>query len=199
MNRFRVRTEDIPSKTGGWNSQRVVIMDILGIQNAEVGEYVRNYPTIYNTFCPFEKDGRWYALYSRDYTGTRIMTLPECEDIGGEDPCPFGFCPVDYYVPYQDNPTIAFVSGCIWGDDSSWKIQVLDISDCANGNIVRKNLIPSAEYRDGRLENQIFYDEYSRTIEYPTIQMYDMEENKDVSEQETSEPTCRDIRSPKEV
>jgi hypothetical protein len=30
-----------------------------------------------------------------------------------------------------------FVAGCIWGDDSSWKIEFLDLSEIANGVIKR--------------------------------------------------------------
>ncbi len=172
--RFRVKTENIENEPGTWCSQKVTVMDILA-KDCDVGEYVRNYPVLYNTFCPFEKDGRWYALYSKEYTATRVMTLPECEDIGGEEAHPVGFCPVDYYVPHQENPTVAFVSGCIWGDDTSWKIQVLDISDIANGNIVRKNVIPTAEYcGDSELKDVVTYWEDSGLIEFPMIGMYQM-------------------------
>ena len=65
-----------------------------------VGSYVRTYGAYgASTFCPFEQDGRWYALYSSDYTTTRLMPLPDCRDLGGELPSPGGFCPVEYYVP----------------------------------------------------------------------------------------------------
>lgn len=33
--------------------------------------------------------------------------------------------------------TFGFVCGCHWGDDSSWKIQYLDLSRAAEGIIVR--------------------------------------------------------------
>jgi hypothetical protein len=46
-------------------------------------------------------------LYSREYTATRIMALPSCQDIGGEEPDSWGFCPVDFYVPsYIDRETV---------------------------------------------------------------------------------------------
>ncbi len=85
-----------------------------------IGTYKRNYSAFYNTFFPFERDGVWYALYSRDYTCTRVMKLPECIDIGGEDPESCGFCPVDYFVPKVKDVYMpfGFVAGCVWGDDS---------------------------------------------------------------------------------
>jgi hypothetical protein len=32
---------------------------------------------------------------------------------------------------------VAFIAGCIWGDDSSWKIQCFDISQIESGIITR--------------------------------------------------------------
>jgi len=65
----------------------------------KIGEYKRNYSALYRTFHPFKLKNKWYALYSKNYTSTRIMSLPECIDIGGEKDEAFGFCPVDYFVP----------------------------------------------------------------------------------------------------
>jgi len=67
--------------------------------DTQIGEYVRNYYYSPGTFFPFSKDGKWYALYSRDYTATRVMSLPDCKDLGGEEPSSAGFCPAEYYVP----------------------------------------------------------------------------------------------------
>jgi hypothetical protein len=39
------------------------------------------------------------ALYSPSYTATRILALPECVDLGGEEPGNYGFCPVELFVP----------------------------------------------------------------------------------------------------
>jgi hypothetical protein len=148
--------------------------------DSELGGYKRNYPSFgEQTFEPFELGGVWYALYSRDYTSTRVMKLPGCEDLGGEEPGSGGFCPVEFFVPrYRavvtkntvtgeisenarfeswgderpDQPTregfeisygewksldIGFVAGCLWGDDSSWKLEVFDLSGVAEGIIVR--------------------------------------------------------------
>lgn len=75
-----------------------------------------------------------------------------------------GFCPAEFYVPdfaswdsdgdggraedehmdadyfekYQDEiltGQLGFVSGCIWGDDSSWKVRAIDLSRISEGII----------------------------------------------------------------
>jgi hypothetical protein len=76
------------------------------------------------------------------------MELPSCRDIAGEDPNSHGFCPVEYYVPFELPQIVAagrsghfgFVAGCTWGDDSSWKIQYLDFSQISSGLLTRKEL-----------------------------------------------------------
>jgi hypothetical protein len=147
-----------------------------------IGGYDRNYSAFgEETFEPFELDGKWYALYSKDYTATRVMRLPDCQDIGGEEPDAGGFCPTEFYVPrfrrvvfhwpgkgrsaeyahfesaaeepqqtdeeraycYQEygewqSSKIGFVSGCLWGDDSSWKLQVIDLARAAEGKLARE-------------------------------------------------------------
>lgn len=155
-------SKEIPQGAGYWNYVLVEIFE----NDIKIGEYVREYPgSCETTFFPFKKDGKWYALYSSDYTLTRVMSLPDCKDVCGEvdlenDGC--GFCPVDFYVPSYiimrdlkndkgeitpyivDEPDeinnmdellyfpFGFVSGCHWGDDSSMKIQFLDLSNIPN-------------------------------------------------------------------
>jgi hypothetical protein len=72
------------------------------------------------------------------------MELPSCRDIGGEEPSSAGFCPVAYCVPdiyVSERETreseIGFVAGCIWGDDSSWKVECVDLSRVAEGVLKR--------------------------------------------------------------
>ncbi|MFI0845629.1 hypothetical protein [Mesorhizobium sp. IMUNJ 23232] len=73
---------------------------------AQVGEYERDYPGFgKSTFEPFPIGDSWYALYSKNYTATRIMSLPDCRDIGGEEPASHGFCPVELYVPIYKKVT----------------------------------------------------------------------------------------------
>lgn len=89
------RLELIPTKPGCWKYSRIGIFQ----DDVQIGEYQRNYESFFNTFHPFKLGDEWFALYSRDYTSTRVMKLPSCEDLGGEEPASFGFCPTDYYVP----------------------------------------------------------------------------------------------------
>jgi hypothetical protein len=176
--RFQARATPIPSATPGtMDSSLVTIFD----GDVEIGNYQRNYPSFAETtFEPFEQGGEWYALYSPDYTLTRIMKLPECRDIGSEDHHSNGFCPVELFVPRYRMVTamqpfpgpereslwfesdgeerrdpssssvrssfslgpwrslaIGFVAGCHWGDDSSWKLEVFDLSRAADGVLHR--------------------------------------------------------------
>jgi hypothetical protein len=81
--RFRDEAVVEPHRAGVWGSSVVKIFD----GDTHVGEYRRNHPGwAKETFEPFEINGAWYALYSRDYTSTRVMSLPDCSDLGGEKP-----------------------------------------------------------------------------------------------------------------
>ena len=156
--------ENVPTKPGCWDYQKVGIFE----NDKQIGEYTRNYHGhAEQTFCPFMQKDKWYAVYSRDYTCTSVMELPSCKEIASEKEDTFGFCPVDYYVPYmfddqnefwkqetkmQDRNgkeviypghgdiagTFGFVSGCVWGDDSSWKAEWLDLSKITEGKIKRE-------------------------------------------------------------
>ena len=171
--------DKIENQPGVWNSIRVGVFRVEDDSETQIGEYVRNYPTLFRTFYHFVKDNKDFALYSPDYTATRVMELPSCLDIGGEEPDFYGFCPTDYYVPsfveietvnhtgeiyrnrrnepspeslvpceqngYRSYPVsplsyypFGFVSGCIWGDDSTWKIQYLDLREVEKGIIKRE-------------------------------------------------------------
>jgi len=185
--RFTCKTTTIKSKAPYWNTLLVEIFD----QGVKIGEYKRNYSSMYNTFVPFEKDGKWYALYSKDYTATRIMSLPDCKDLGGEDPHGFGFCPVDYYVPryyiYRDDKMefriyeneeeedlpegqqwiyegYALLAGCVWGDDTSWKLQYIDLSQCDKGIIERTDKFGYMELYGDTILSSVTVDEDSITV-----------------------------------
>ena len=138
------KIEEISNGKGYWSSYRIGVFRKEGDKETQIGEYKRNYPSFYNTFHAFTRNGRDYALYSPDYRFTRLMELPSCKDIGGETPSSNSFCPTDYYIPVVDNepldqqPMFGFVAGCIWGDDSSWKIQYLDLSEVDQGVIKRE-------------------------------------------------------------
>ena len=162
-----------------------------------VGSYERNYPALYRTFFPFVGgDGHWYALYSPDYTTARVMSLPDCKDVGGEEPTTYGFCPVDFFVPYLDghlllgaegqkgtdgsyelSPSVhigkfGFVAGCVWGDDSSWKVQYLDLSQIGSGKMLRDSRLGYLELpRKVDLREAVSFggwDDKSQSIEFAT-------------------------------
>ena len=123
-----------------------------------VCEYERNY-RILQTFEPFRQGNREFALISRDYTRTCVLDLTSGEVIAEEslDNAPgSGFCPVGFYVPdwwdVNDGSIIpgskfwntddewpiggfGFVWGCYWGDDTTWKVQYLDLSQVQQGII----------------------------------------------------------------
>jgi hypothetical protein len=145
---------------GYWGHSEISIFAVdNGGSEHELGGYTRNYPAHgLGTWYPFSRGSKDYALYSRDYTSTRLMELPSCKDISGEEPGSGGFCPVEYYIPEIDDfkkapdpnkegsfvyhavkepAQIALVAGCIWGDDSSWKIQCFDISQVESGILTR--------------------------------------------------------------
>ncbi|MDB5076310.1 MAG: hypothetical protein JWO42_2489 [Chloroflexi bacterium] len=176
MNPFHVTTEIMPN-----SDPKVLPTTLVSIYIDEqfIGSYERDYSAYgASTFIPFEQNGQWYALYSADYTATRVMSLPDCRDLGGEEQSSLGFCPVEYYVPryriasrhnietgatteiyefdnadrferstavedqgYKFGPwqylRTALVAGCYWGDDSSWKVEVIDLSQAAVGVITR--------------------------------------------------------------
>lgn len=171
---------------GGWEGLRVGIYLVSPEGEKQIGEYTRNYHTFYRTFYPFKKGDKDYALYSPNYAVTRVMELPSCKDIGGEEPHSAGFCPVDFFVPsyvmkeykLQDGRIVVFpcnepaeemmrdstysrvisprlyypfgfVAGCIWGDDSSWKIEYLDLSAVEKGEIRRDARFGYIEMPDG--------------------------------------------------
>lgn len=183
MSKYEAKVlESLPTKPGCWDKLRIGVFR----GDEQIGEYGRNYSCFYDTFYPFTIAGKDYALYSPHYTATRVMELPSCRDIGGEDPNTFGFCPTGYYVPevrlevslYEkrigepkppeyfvnveydnedgyDQPDtegrilhadrshlpFGFVQGCVWGDDSGWKVEHLDMSKIAEGKIQRTELI----------------------------------------------------------
>ena len=142
---YFVKTVRRPTGEGTWDVLKVEVFRRDDDGETKIGEYGRNYPRISSTFHAFKQGDREFARYSPHYTATRVMSLPDCTDIGCEEPAQFGFCPVDFYVPSSvwdeedDTDTdrvdgqFGFVAGCVWGDDSSWKIQYLDLSRVSEG------------------------------------------------------------------
>lgn len=199
--KYYTRTSEIETSKGQWSCLKVEILQDLedGSKPKLIGSYNRNYHGLYKTFFPFQKGDKWYALYSKDYEETRVMELPSCDDLGGESS---EFCPVEYYVPsYEDMAskednddwndqykevagTFGFVSGCYWGDDNSWKICYLDLTDLRNikiefkfgyikqpNNLTLKECIDLEDYAPSSKYNQTsiniaHYDTFNLKNEY---------------------------------
>lgn len=213
--------ESLKNAPGTWDSLKVgVFTQKDGIKH-QVTEYKRNYSSLSNTFCWFTKDGKDYALYSPDYTATRLMSLPDGKDIGGELPDGHGFCPTDFHVPsfteYQfsddakfeairnhkyrvydpesekdcsadvklirglTHEPFGFVAGCIWGDDTSWKIEYLDLSEVDRGKLTRDQRFGYIQLPANlKLKDAISADCYDETgrVEIATSSQYDVKTGK---------------------
>jgi hypothetical protein len=182
---FTTICSTVKNAPGTWNSTKVSIYydDLFDLKAGVhrtgklIGEYIRNYSNYgANTFHPFQIDNEWYALYSAEYTATRVMRLYDdrIEDWCGEEAHANGFCPTEIYVPqyvhsrhtmniqgkddsydiyYVDCDSeekdfraeiensdfvdihycnFGFLCGCVWGDDTSWKIRYIDLSQIPN-------------------------------------------------------------------
>lgn len=201
---FRLETSSVQNKPGTWNSTKVSIYrdDDYDIKSDVyrkgilIGEYIRNYSNYgFETFYPFQVDNEWYALYSADYTATRVMKLyaDRIEDWCGEESDSRGFCPTEFYVPryitsantpdyniiYVDcdltreefqaeiaNPefvkleycNFGFLCGCVWGDDTSWKLRYIDLSQIPDKVLSITEKFGYWELPAGPLKNHIRMD-----------------------------------------
>ena len=97
QHRFWVSAATVASRDGGgWRTALVSVFD----GDVQIGIYDRNHAGwAEETFEPFQWNDEWFALYAPDYTSTRVMTLPDCRDLGGEPRSSGGFCPVEFFVP----------------------------------------------------------------------------------------------------
>lgn len=173
---------DLPSEAvRRWNTLVVSVIrsNEDGSGSEKVGEYTRNYPQMYHTFCPFRQGGDDFALVSDKYVRTAVMALPDCKIIAAEEPGATGFCPTGFYVPVVadsllgrdwgsgpivgPNGQFGFVTGCCWGDDNSWKIQFLDLTRIKEGIIRRDDRFGYVEVISdlSQLEEQITVEPYS--------------------------------------
>jgi len=240
---------DIEYSPNAWKGLKVGVFKVKDNLEEQIGEYERNYSSLYNTFCHFQKDAKDFALYSPNYTVTRIMELPSCKDIGGEESSAGGFCPTDYFIPtYMEQETswettslrgkiggdisrrrinnpkeedltensesrefihqtsnelckittsnrlltplsyypFGFIAGCIWGDDNSWKVQYLDLSEVEKGIIKREEKFGYIELPDNiSLRDAIKMYGYGRDSEYYSnyirinhVQTFDLRDGK---------------------
>lgn len=145
-----------------------------------------------------------------NYTATSVMDLESGEIVAGEEPSPGGFCPVGFYVPdwwdihepaekygtlpgsriwTRDHewPTgeFGFVWGCVWGDDSSWKVQYLGLSQLREGVLTREErfgyvILDTGEseggevWRDAREFIQLWSYDGCRRVDFRTRQTFDL-------------------------
>lgn len=167
----RVTTTTVP---GEWTKVHVDVLD----GDTLVAGYDRNYSML-RTFEPFRQGDGDFALISTDYTATAVMNLDTGAVVAAEEPAPGGFCPVGFYVPdwwdVHDGSRLpgsmhwqgaddewpvgdfGFVWGCVWGDDSSWKVQYLDLSSIRDGVIRRDDRFGYLKLAtDTKLEPQDF-------------------------------------------
>jgi len=143
------------SEPGRWTTVHVNVLD----GDRVVAEYDRNHSML-RTFEPFRQGDKNFALISPDYTATSVMDLDTGRIVAAEESHDFGFCPVGFYVPdwwdVHDGSRLpgqltwteddewpcagdfGFVWGCVWGDDSSWKVQYLDLSEIQQGHLRRE-------------------------------------------------------------
>jgi len=175
---FSVVPTTVPTTPGCWHHLKVEIFDS---ETKKVGEYLRNYGSLYQTFYPFFHHGEAFALYSRDYTATRVMRLPSCQDVAGEERNSMGFCPVQFFVPYDPfseiNGDFGFVAGCVWGDDNSWKVQFLDLSKIREGKLIRDDRFGYLELPAGvKLADAVELFESNR-VKLATTKSFDFSTN----------------------
>jgi hypothetical protein len=158
---YVVKTTPKPVRPETWDVTNIEVFrrDASG-ELDRICAYSRNYAML-QTFEPFRQGSREFALISRDYTRTAVLDLKTGQVIAEEpgDPHGAGFCPVGFYVPDwwdvnagsvipgskywsvdREWPAgdFGFVWGCIWGDDSSWKVQYLDLSRVQQGILDRQ-------------------------------------------------------------
>jgi len=178
--RYFIKLSDKPNRPGTWNSTLVEVLRRDGPAGdfERIGRYERNYFNMYMTFEPFRQGNREFALISRHYTRTAVLDLASGEVVAEEteDRPGSGFCPVGFYVPdwldLHDESVIpgseywnedyewptgkfGFVWRCYWGDDSSWKIQYLDLSDIQRGVIRRDDRFGYVEIASGSYDRPI--------------------------------------------
>lgn len=158
MEKYSLKTSKKKNKPGQWDS---ILCEIHNSKGERLGEYIRHYPSfVESTFFPFQMNGKDYALYSADYNTVSVMSLPDCKPIELKPECVEqlnNFCPVEIYIPrfsdrgdsrlqlqkgdheyetgYTGFSSLAFVSGCVWGDDYSWKLNLLDLSNIEKGEL----------------------------------------------------------------
>ncbi|MBL8855182.1 MAG: hypothetical protein JNK57_14545 [Planctomycetaceae bacterium] len=180
--RYFVRGACKENQSGTWPSTIVEVFRRAdpGGEATKVCEYERNHALL-NTFEPFRQGDRELALISPQYTGTSVLDLTTGDVIAAELVTSTGFCPVGFYVPdwwdLHDGSVIpgseywnadhewplgefGFVWGCEWGDDSSWKVQLLDLTEIQSGRIRRDERFGYVELATDGFRSPCFEPEF---------------------------------------
>lgn len=175
--KYMVKTTPKPNGPGRWDYTTVDVYQRADATHKpkHICTYERNYAML-QTFEPFRQGGREYALISRSYTRTAVLDL-QTGRIIAEEPPESLFCPLGFYVPdwwdvhdgevipgsqhwNSDNewPTgqFGFVWGCQWGDDSSWKVRYLDLSQIQQGSITCEERFSYVELAIGDYQSPCF-------------------------------------------
>lgn len=149
---YYVQATQYETRPGCWNHNKV---DVIERETGNViGSYVRNYSSMYRTFCPFKLRGKWYALYSPNYVATRVMSLPDCTDIGGEGDDTFGFCPVDYFVPGLHYIDVQHYDDCPRNEKDSKEACTCEFKHKADCEFNHYDGPPRKNDHDGELRKQ---------------------------------------------
>lgn len=214
---FSIVAEECSHGKGYWTTWKVTVKKY----NKVIGGYTRGYHGyVETTFHPFMIDNEWYALYSDDYTTTKVARLKnKFEPWCGEEGHSFGFCPVEFYVPrffkiisttgttenktpfeyysqyYSINnvgfkyTSYGFLSGCIWGDDSSWKVKFIDLSEIHNKKLIIDDRFGYCELADSlSLKESVDIDEPdSSEIRIAHTEYFSLKHNKFVRYNENDE------------
>jgi len=181
--KYVVKGRPKPNRPGTWDSTIVEVFRRTSSSGdlEKICEYERNY-SLLRTFEPFRQGDRDFALISHDYIKTSVLDLESGSVIAeeiyeSEAQALGGFCPVGFYVPdWWDahdgslipgsenwnadhewpNGDFGFVWGCQWGDDSSWKVQYLDLSRVQQGVVRREERFGYLELATFGFENPCF-------------------------------------------
>jgi hypothetical protein len=201
--KYAVQFSAKPNRPGTWDSMHVEVFERASAvkERRRICEYERHYAML-QTFEPFRQGNKDFALISRDYTKTAVLDLKSSEVIAeeghGNSP-DGGFCPVGFFVPdwwdvndgsklpgselWTENDEwpkgdFGFVWGCTWGDDSSWKVQYLDLSRVQDGIIKRDDRfgyveLSTADYKTPCLTLDQGHPVPSSTPPFITLSRYD--------------------------
>lgn len=159
---YFVRSTRVETGPHTWDTARIEVLTRTpqGLSETPCVRWDRDHAP-FHTFEPFRQGDRALALISRSYTQSAVIDLVSGEILAEEEDVPGveGFCPVGFYVPdwwdVHDDSIVpgseywsasnesprgdfGFVWGCVWGDDSSWKLQLLDLRDVQRGVLRRE-------------------------------------------------------------